>query len=194
MSDEELRAVTIGEQAPFNCPIRLVDYHPNWPGLFRREAARIRDALGSRVQQIEHVGSTSVPRLAAKPIIDIVLAVADSSDEPSYIPDLEGIGYVLRIREPDWHEHRVFKGPETDINLHVFSAQCPEVDRMLLLHDRLRADEHRRSGLHRSACSSSPSDHDAHGRLYECEGRGEATRHWRRVDVNAPSYRSRQCG
>ncbi len=63
-----------------------------------------------------------MPRLAAKPIIDILLAVADSADEPSYLPSLESAGYVLRIREPGWFEHRLFKGPDTDINLHVFSA------------------------------------------------------------------------
>ena len=160
MSDEELRTVTIGERAPLNAPIRLLDYDPNWPGMFRREVVRIRDALGDRALRIEHVGSTSVPRLAAKPIIDIVLAVADSSAEPSYLPDLEAIGYVLRIREPDWYEHRVFKGPDTDINLHVLSAGCPEVDRMLLLRDWLRADEADRV-------------------LYERTKRQLAGRHWK---------------
>ena len=71
--------------------------------------------------RIEHVGSTSVPGLAAKPIIDIDLVVADSSDEDAYVPELEAAGYVLRIREPDWFEHRLFKGPDTNVNLHTFS-------------------------------------------------------------------------
>ena len=71
----------------------------------------MRGILGERVLQLEHVGSTSVPGLPAKPIIDMLLVVADSADEPAYVPSLEAGGYVLRIREPDWHEHRLFKGP-----------------------------------------------------------------------------------
>jgi GrpB-like predicted nucleotidyltransferase (UPF0157 family) len=118
--------------------IEIVDYDPQWPELFRREADRIRAALGSRVLALEHTGSTSVPGLAAKPIVDITLAVADSADEAAYVPALEGAGYVLRIREPGWHEHRMFKGPATDINLHVFSFGCPEIGRILLFRDWLR--------------------------------------------------------
>jgi GrpB-like predicted nucleotidyltransferase (UPF0157 family) len=108
--------------------------------MFEREAGRIRSALGDRVLLLEHVGSTSVPGLAAKPKIDMVLALRDSADEPAYLPDLEAAGYVLQIREPEWYEHRVFKGPEVDINLHVFSGGCPEIDRMLLFRNWLRAN------------------------------------------------------
>jgi GrpB-like predicted nucleotidyltransferase (UPF0157 family) len=140
MTDEQIRAVTIGPIQPLSAPIRLVDYDPNWPRLFSREATRIRAALGDRVLQLEHVGSTSVPGLSAKPIIDIVLAVPNTTDEPAYVPPLEAAGYVLRIREPDWHEHRLFKGPDTNINMHVFSVGCPEIDRMLLFRDWLRAN------------------------------------------------------
>ncbi len=68
----------------------------------------------------------------------MLLVVADSADEQAYVPALEAVGCVLRIREPDWYEHRVFKGPDTDINLHVFSQGCPEIDRMLLFRDWLR--------------------------------------------------------
>ena len=103
------------------------------------EEARIRSVLGDRVVRIEHAGSTSVPGLPAKPIVDIVLEVPDSSDEPSYVPDLEAAGYRVVIREPDWFEHRVFKGPDTNVNLHTFSADCEEVDAMLLFRDHLRA-------------------------------------------------------
>jgi len=117
----------------------LVDYDAAWPALFEREAERVRAVLGDRVLRIEHAGSTSVPGLCAKPIVDIVLVVADSSDEPAYVPRLEKAGYVLRIREPDWFEHRLFKGPDTDINMHTFSAACSEVERMLLFRDWLRA-------------------------------------------------------
>jgi len=141
MSEDELRATTIGELKPLDAPIELVDYDPEWPRLFEREAERVRSALGSRVLQLEHAGSTSVPGLIAKPRIDMILVVADSADEPAYVVPLEAAGYVLRIREPDWFEHRLLRGPDTDINLHVFSAGCPEIDRMLLFRDHLRTDE-----------------------------------------------------
>jgi GrpB-like predicted nucleotidyltransferase (UPF0157 family) len=140
MSDEQIVAANIGELKPHNAPIALVEYDPEWPQLFQREERRIRGALGEDVRRLEHCGSTSVPGLAAKPIIDIVLEVPDSADEPGYVPALEDAGYVLRIREPDWFEHRVFKGPDTNVNLHVFSEGCDEVDRMLAFRDRLRAD------------------------------------------------------
>lgn len=118
----------------------IAEYDPHWPQLFEREAARIRFLLGSRALRIEHAGSTSVPGLAAKPVIDIVLVVADSTDEVEYLPTLEAGGYVLRIREPNWFEHRLLKGPDTDINLHVFSEGCSEIDRMLRFRDWLRSN------------------------------------------------------
>ena len=140
-TEYEIRAATVGELTPLAGPIQIADYDPQWPRLFQREADRIRAALGGRALLIEHAGSTSVPGLAAKPRIDIVLVVADSADEPAYVPTLEAAGYVLRIREPDWYQHRVFKGPDTDTNLHVFSPGCPEIDRMLLLRDHLCRNE-----------------------------------------------------
>ena len=87
---------------------------------------------------MEHVGSTSVPGLAAKPIIDIVLAVADSTDEAAYVGRLERHGFTLRIREPDWFEHRMLKGTDIKANLHVFSEGCQEVKRMLAFRDWLK--------------------------------------------------------
>ena len=142
--EEELRKVTIGDPWRADGPITLAEYDPGWPRLFEREAERIRGVLGGRALLVEHAGSTSVPGLAAKPVIDIVLAVADSSDETSYVPALEAAGYVLRIREPDWYEHRLFKGPDTNINLHTFSEGCPEIDRMLAFRDRLRRHDDER--------------------------------------------------
>jgi GrpB-like predicted nucleotidyltransferase (UPF0157 family) len=139
--EEELRAVTIGELEPLTKPVELVDYDPAWPELFEREAERIRGALGDRARVLEHTGSTSVPGLVAKPIIDITLAVPDSADEKAYVPTLEAAGYVLRIREPDWYEHRVFKGPDTNVNLHVFSEGCPEIDRMVGFRNWLRSNQ-----------------------------------------------------
>jgi GrpB-like predicted nucleotidyltransferase (UPF0157 family) len=120
--------------------IVIAEYDQHWPTQFRREAERIQTALGDRALQVEHIGSTSVPSLAAKPIIDILLVVADSADESTYLPDLEGAGYSLRFREINWYQHRLLSGPDTDINLHIFSAGCPEIDRVLMFRDRLRND------------------------------------------------------
>jgi GrpB-like predicted nucleotidyltransferase (UPF0157 family) len=138
---EYLEAVTIGEPTRVDGRVELVDYDPMWPELYRREEQRIRTALAEHAVLVEHAGSTAVPGLAAKPIVDIVLAVPDSTDEDAYVPALERAGYVLRIREPDWFEHRLFKRREPAVNLHVFSAGCEEIDRMLAFRDHLLADE-----------------------------------------------------
>lgn len=155
----EVRAVTIGELKPLDGPIALVEYDLAWPGLFEREAARIRRALGRRALRLEHVGSTSVAGLAAKPRIDILLEVLSSADEPEYVPAMEAAGYILRIREPDWYEHRLFRSPDVDVNIHTFSADCPETVRMLRFRDWLRA-------------------HDDDRRLYEATKRELAGRTW----------------
>src|SRR5437016_2647546 len=89
-----------------NGPIALAESNSEWAVQFARQAERIQAALGGPALRIEHVGSTAVPGLAAKPVIDMLLVVADSADEPSYVPALEAAGFVLRIREPGWHEHR----------------------------------------------------------------------------------------
>jgi GrpB-like predicted nucleotidyltransferase (UPF0157 family) len=80
-----------------------------------------------------------VPGLAAKPAIDIVLTVVDSSDEAAYLPDLEAAGYVLQFREPDWHEHRFLRDHDPAVQVHVFTDGSSEVERMLLFRDRLRS-------------------------------------------------------
>ena len=141
MDETDLRAVTIGELQPLAGKVEIADYDARWPQLFDREAARIRAALTDRALLLEHVGSTAVPGLPAKPRIDILLVVASSPDEPAYVPALEAAGYVLRIREPSWHEHRLLRGPDTAINLHVFSRGCPEIERMLRFRDWLRTSE-----------------------------------------------------
>jgi GrpB-like predicted nucleotidyltransferase (UPF0157 family) len=162
-TEEELRAITVGgEPQQLNAPVTLAEYDPQWPRLFEREAERIRTALGDRALAVEHVGSTAVPGLAAKPIVDIVLVVDDSADETGYAPALEAAGYVLRIREPEWFEHRVFKGPHTNVNLHVFTRGCGEVDRMIAFRDHLRTNE-------------------ADRRRYEDAKRKLATRSWKYV-------------
>lgn len=141
ISDEALAAVTVGPLVPTDATIDLVPSDPSWPETYTHEAAVIRSVLGDRVVLLEHVGSTSVPGLCAKPIIDMVLEVPDSADEPAYVPDMEAARYTLRIREPDWYQHRLFKGPRASINLHVFSAGCPETRRMLAFRDHLRVDD-----------------------------------------------------
>jgi GrpB-like predicted nucleotidyltransferase (UPF0157 family) len=143
MSKEQIEAMTVGDLAPLTGPITFVEYDPQWPALYAREEARIRSILGDRVLRIEHTGSTSVPGLAAKPIIDITMIVDDVTDEPAYAADLEAAGYPLRIREnePDWWDHRVFKGPDTNVNLHVFSRGCRELARMAGFRDWLRTHD-----------------------------------------------------
>jgi GrpB-like predicted nucleotidyltransferase (UPF0157 family) len=136
--EEQLRAIVVGELKPLAGPIVIEQYDPEWARRFDREAQRIRAVLGDRALRIEHTGSTSVTGLAAKPIIDIVLVVADTTDERAYVPALEAAGYALRIREPDWYEHRMFRERETNVNLHVFSQGCEEIEKMLVFRDWLR--------------------------------------------------------
>ena len=141
LSEDYLRAHTVGELKPLSAPIRLVDYDPEWPHRFQAEAETIRSAVGGQALRIEHVGSTSVPGLPAKPILDIVLVVADSANEAAYAAAVQKAGYRLQIREPDWYEHRLFQGPENKVNLHVFSAGCQEIERMLMFRDWLRKND-----------------------------------------------------
>lgn len=138
-SDDELAEGVLGGLVPHNATIELAAYDSEWPTLFEREATRIRAALGDAIVMLEHVGSTSVPGLAAKPRIDILLIVPDSGDESVYVRAMEAAGYMLRIREPEWHQHRVFKGPDTDTNIHVFSRGCSEIRRMIGFRDWLRS-------------------------------------------------------
>jgi len=138
MTEEQIIAATVGPRQPLNSTIYLAPYDPAWPSLFTRLKKQIQEALGDDIVLLEHVGSTSVPGMSAKPIIDMVMAVADSSDEASYAKPLEEKGYTLRIREPDWYEHRLLKPPDVPGNLHVFSEGCEQIEQMLLFRDWLR--------------------------------------------------------
>jgi GrpB-like predicted nucleotidyltransferase (UPF0157 family) len=140
LTEEQILAVNIDKPVVLNSTIALKPYDPEWPLRYALER-QIRAALGAKVLQLEHVGSTAVPGLSAKPVIDIVLAVSDSSEEPSYAPALEALGYVLKIREPDWFMHRLLKTPDADVNLHVFSKGCEEIKRLLAFRDWLRSHE-----------------------------------------------------
>jgi GrpB-like predicted nucleotidyltransferase (UPF0157 family) len=155
--DEYLPQVLIG--ALESAVIEVVDYDPDWARRFTREAGRIAAALGDQRRRIEHIGSTAVPGLAAKPIIDILLVVGDAADEESYLPALEAAGYVLRVREPTFFEHRMLRTPEKDVHVHVFSPDSPEIERYLMLREWLRQDE-------------------ADRELYACTKRRLATRDW----------------
>lgn len=137
--DAYLQKVTLGERNPLNGTILLQEYNPAWPEQYRAEEKKIASALAGQPVILEHVGSTSVPGLCAKPILDILLLVEDSTHEASYVPPLEKAGYVLRIREPDWYQHRMLKGTDPEVNLHVFSQGCEEAQRMLNFRDWLRS-------------------------------------------------------
>ena len=140
MDEEQLKAIAVGDLPPQYQPVVIADYDPDWPAWFERAAEAIRGALGSNVLELEHVGSTSVPGLPAKPLIDINLVVADTTDEAAYVPPLEAIGYVLRWREPDWFEHRMLRGSDPPVNLHVFNPGCEEVEKMRRFRDHLRTN------------------------------------------------------
>jgi GrpB-like predicted nucleotidyltransferase (UPF0157 family) len=163
-SQQELDAAWIYGAPGNSGPIAVVEYDPQWPLVFAREADRITAALGTTAISVEHIGSTSVPGLAAKPIVDIDLVVPSSTDEAAYVPQLEAAGYLLIIREPNWHEHRMLKGTDSNVNLHVFSPGSPETHRHKVFRDWLRTH---------------PADRDLYGRT-KLE---LATHEW--VDVRA---------
>jgi GrpB-like predicted nucleotidyltransferase (UPF0157 family) len=160
MTEEQILAATVGARKPINSTIYLAPYDPSWSSTFVQLKGQILKALGSDVRLLEHVGSTSVPGLSAKPIIDMLLVVEDSSAENTFVQPLEAIGYQLRIREPDWYEHRLLKLADPKVNLHVFSEGCQEIDRMLHFRDRLR-------------------EHDDDRILYEQAKRELAARTWK---------------
>jgi GrpB-like predicted nucleotidyltransferase (UPF0157 family) len=119
--------------------IDVVVYDPSWPGMFVELAGAIETKLGAVALRIEYIGSTAVPGLAAKPVIDMDLTVEDPADEGAYVNALEKLGYQLIIREPGWHQHRCLRLDAPRVNLHVFGPDCPENIRHLLFRDWLRA-------------------------------------------------------
>lgn len=156
--DRHLNAVLVGGREPV--PIVIAAYDPGWVTRFARERERIGAALEDRARRIEHVGSTSVPGLGAKPIVDILVTVAAVEPDGALVDAMERAGYPLRVREPG---HRMFRTPDRDVHVHVLSEGDPEVGRMLGFRDRLRA---------------SPPDREA----YEALKRALAERRWR--DMN----------
>jgi GrpB-like predicted nucleotidyltransferase (UPF0157 family) len=116
---------------------RLSDYDREWPARYLEHRNRIGEALGPADVDIEHIGSTSVPGLAAKPIIDIVVAVEDITAEEDYLDSLLASGYELRVREPG---HRLVRTPSRDVHVHIYERGAPAIDEYLLLRDHLRSD------------------------------------------------------
>lgn len=115
----------------------LAEYNPEWRVRFEVERRRIVTTLGSRVKQIEHVGSTAVPGLAAKPIVDIVVSVDDPLDDEIRAA-LEAAGFQLRVEEPD---HRMFRTSQLDVHVHLWHEGAAEIDRLLAFRDRLRNND-----------------------------------------------------
>ncbi len=116
--------------------IILVPYDPSWPAHFEAQRQRIEAALGAAARRVEHIGSTAVRGLLAKPIIDVLVVVADVEDEAAYLPSMEAAGYVLRVRE---RGHRMLRTPDLDVHVHVWSDGAPAVQRHLAFRDQLRA-------------------------------------------------------
>lgn len=126
--DRHLDEVLVGGQRPV--VVELSPYDPCWPVLFEQHRARIIDALGE--VQVEHIGSTSVPGLAAKPLIDVQLVVPDLD---AAVDALEEAGYPLRVREPG---HRVVQGRGANLHLYEPGDPAPAKDRRF--RDLLRSD------------------------------------------------------
>jgi GrpB-like predicted nucleotidyltransferase (UPF0157 family) len=159
--DDELDTVLLGGRE--RVAVEVVDYDPSWPARFEAERNRIVTALGDRARRVEHIGSTAVPGLAAKPIIDVLVEVDDPDDEAGYREPLECAGYQLRVREPG---HRMFRTTTRNVHVHLWRAGGPDVERYLTLRDWLR---------------SHPEDR----KLYEQVKRSLAGRNWRDMNYYA---------
>jgi GrpB-like predicted nucleotidyltransferase (UPF0157 family) len=167
LDDAALSAVLVRGLRPAR--VTLADYDPAWPARFASRAAELRTVLGDRARLVEHIGSTSVPGLAAKPIIDIVVGIDDPDEEQAYLPDLQAVGYELRVREP---EHRCLRigEPDAPVNLHCHPPDHIEVHRCLAFRNQLRA---------------SKTDRE----LYEATKRELARREWRDINYYAEAKR-----
>jgi GrpB-like predicted nucleotidyltransferase (UPF0157 family) len=129
--DEYLDRILVGGREKRE--IVIADYDPTWPTRFEDERERIRGALGAVALRVEHFGSTAVPGLAAKAIVDVLVTVEDLDE--TLVPALEAAGYELRVREAG---HLMFRTPARDVHVHLWADRDPEVQRHLLFRDRLR--------------------------------------------------------
>ena len=151
----------VGGQPPLT--VGLQEHDPGWAEAYLVHRRRILAAVGDAALAVEHIGSTSVPGLAAKPIVDVVLVVADITAEEDHVERLVAAGYELRVREPG---HRLVRTPARDVHAHVYEEGDPAVEAYLLLRDRLRAV---------------PAERE----LYERTKRELMTRRWESMDAYA---------
>lgn len=165
---DEAEIVYVGAH-PTDYTLRIEEPDPTWAERYRELETHVLAALGDRVLGIQHIGSTSVPEMPAKPIIDIDLAVADPADEEAYIPSLKALGYVHWLTEPEWHQHRLLKQlDEPRVHLHVFGPDCPEMVRHQMFRDWLIAhpeDRKRYAAAKRAAARQMTAADDGHGGL-----------------------------
>lgn len=159
--DHELDAVLIGGREPGT--VEIAAYDPGWRTRFEDERRSIAAALGPLARRIEHIGSTSVPDLAAKPIIDVLVEVDDPGREEDYVEPMKTAGFELRVREP---RHRMFRPPTRDVHVHVWPTGCSESTDYLTLRDWLRT-------------------HAEDRRLYESTKRALALEQWRDMNYYA---------
>lgn len=152
-------------------PIEIVEPNPDWSLQYQEAKNKIQDALGPNLVSIDHVGSTSVPTLPAKPLIDIDLVVADIEDEPAYVPALEAAGFQFLTREPAWHSHRFFCGYDPVINLHIWGPGCPEVARHVLLRDWLREHKDDCEAYAKIKREAAEATHKSGGDLFDYNAR-----------------------
>lgn len=148
-------------------PTKIWPYQTSWPQTFTQFAARIQSALGQSALRLEHVGSTSVSGLAAKPIVDILLEVSEPSVESLYVPQLEDLGFVLYFRQPKWHGHR-FLALDLDehgaeVNVHVHRAGCQVATQFLTFRDFLRDNEWARKEYAEAKWKAAETSNEANG-------------------------------
>jgi GrpB-like predicted nucleotidyltransferase (UPF0157 family) len=157
-------AITAGSERAVD-PIRIVEYDPGWPARFAQWERAIRAGLGAAARRVEHVGSTSVPGLPAKPIVDVQVSVTDLNDESRYVPQLERAGVQLRSRD-DWHRYlRPLPGQPRDVHVHVCAEGSAWESEHLLLRDYLRTDPAARAvyaAVKRDAATVWADDHYAY--------------------------------
>jgi GrpB-like predicted nucleotidyltransferase (UPF0157 family) len=124
-----------------NDPVAIVAYDPLWPGRFETWRERLARTIGSPALRIEHIGSTAVPGLAAKPVVDIQVSVPDVADEDSYVPAIESVGFGLRYRNEGlgWRYFRPPPGLPREAQVHVCSVDSESERLHLLFRDYLRA-------------------------------------------------------
>ena len=145
--------------------VRVVDYSPEWPRLFAEEAARLWAAIGAQVLDIQHMGSTSVPGLAAKPILDIAVAVASYEGAFVCVPLLEPIGYEYRGDRGIPRRHYFVRGDPIAYHVHMNEIEGVAWREHIAFRDALRADPglvQAYAELKRALAAQFPEDREAY--------------------------------